>query len=103
MARLTKLPTQGIIDMMAGTLDFYVYHPVTCQGPGIPCVRTWPRYDPTHMTQASIDKRADFGYVNTMWRELSPVVQQAWNEMAGPTSKTGKDLSIRGYINAETL
>lgn len=103
MARLTKLPTQGIIDMMAGTLDFYVYHPVSCTPPGIPCCRKWPRYDETHMTEAAKAARIPFGYVNTMWAELSLVVKQAWNEMAGQTSKTGKDLSIRGYLNAETL
>ncbi|MBA7637385.1 hypothetical protein ES703_45029 [subsurface metagenome] len=103
MAVLRKLPSQGIIDLMAGTLDFYVYHPVTCQGEGIPCVRTWPRYDETHMTQASIDQRAAFGYVNTMWRDLSIEVQEAWNDLAGQSSKTGKDLAIRGYINGDTL
>ncbi|MBA7641490.1 hypothetical protein ES703_49173 [subsurface metagenome] len=103
MTVLRKLPSKGVISMLAGTLDFYVYHPVTCQGPGIPCVRTWPRYDPHRMTQASIDQRAAFGYVNTTWKELSPEVQQAWIDMAGQSSVTGKDLSIRGYINGDTL
>ncbi len=103
MTVLRKLPSKGVISMLAGALDFYVYHPVSCTEPGIPCVRTWPRYDRNKMTQASIDQRPAFGYVNVMWSELSPEVQQAWIDMAGGSSVTGKDLSIRGYINGDTL
>lgn len=103
MVVLRTLPSQGIIDMMAGTLDFYVYHPVSCQGEGVPCVRKWPIYTESRMSQAAKDARIPFGYVSTMWNELDQVVQQAWRDMAGQTALTGKDLSVRGYLNGEML
>lgn len=103
MAVLRKLPSKAVIDMLAGTLDFYVYHPVSCQGQGIPCVRKWPTYYEERMTEASKAMRPVFGYVNQMWRELSPEVRAAWERMASMTGPTAKDLSIRGYINGELI
>lgn len=103
MAKLTQLPTQAVIDGLAGVLDFYVYHPVACQGEGVPCVRKWPTYTESRMTQAAKDARIPFGYVNTTWNDLDLAVQQAWNDMAGQTALTGKDLSVRGYLNGDSL
>ena len=103
MVVLLKLPSKGVIDLMAGTLDFYVYHPVSCQGPGVPCVRKWPTFSESRMTQAAKDARIPFGYVSAMWNELDQVVQQAWRDMASMTALTCKDLSVRGYLNGEML
>lgn len=100
MAKITHLPSQAIIDGLAGVLDFYVYHPVSCQGEGIPCVRKWPRYDESHMTQAAKDARVPFAYIATKWKTLPPYIQQAYIDMASQSSLTGKDMMIRLYLNA---
>lgn len=103
MVRLANLPSQGVIDGLSGVVDFYVYHPSGEEGKGVPCARSWPRYDESVMTAASKEQRAPFAYVNQRYRDLSPTVLEAWHQMASMTGLTPRDLATRAYINGDRL
>lgn len=92
MAIIKEMVGQKVIDGFRGVIDFYYYM-------GIPCARAWPkspgkRRSPPVMAQWQIFKQAA-----QLWRELSPVVRQAYEDMAKATNLTGKDMFFRGYIS----
>ena len=89
--KLDALPAQSIIDGLKGVLDFYNHK-------GINCVRTWPR-SPGHRRAPAVEAQwAAFGYAASEWKNLSPQVQQAYNDLAQGTAYTGREWFMRGYI-----
>jgi len=91
MAVLQQLPEQEIIDGFKGVIDFYLWN-------GIPCARKWPTYRPRIPSPQEQASRDAFAYANSQWTLLSPEVKAQWNQMAGGTGLTGKDLSVRAYM-----
>lgn len=79
-----------VISGFKGTLDFYLHD-------GVQCVRTWPRSQGKSQTPASVAQQPMFTYVQRLWRQTSPFVQQAYNDLGPDTALTGKDFLMRGY------
>ena len=88
MAKLTKMPSQAIISLFAGTLDFYVWK-------GIPCVRTWPRKP--QMPRAPAVKTAYelFGYFATELSATPANILARSQALAVGTAWTWRDLRYR--------
>lgn len=101
MAKLTALPEQSIINMLAGTIDFYVFN--ACNGRGIPCARRWPHYDPSAYAGASVEARKPFGYTNTVLKSVPENLREAYREMADGTSLTWRDMLTRCYLNGDLV
>lgn len=91
MTKLAALPDKKIIDSLKGVLDFYVYL-------GIPCVRTWPRYDPRRYPPTVIPPQDDFRYINQAVAELPDYIIAAYKEQAGGTRLAWKDVAVRCYL-----
>jgi len=92
MARITRLPSQAIIDGYKGTLDFYV-----CMG--IPCVRKWPT-SPGHIrSEAVMQQWPIFTLAAQLWRQLSESARQPFVEMAMSTNLTARDVFTKSYIS----
>lgn len=91
MAKLLRMPSQAIIDLFAGVIDFYLWK-------GIPCARAWPRYKPRTPSPIELANQQAFAYVNQQWASLDIAIKEQWNAMAGGTHLTGKDLSVRAYL-----
>lgn len=91
MATLRRMPHQVIIDLFAGTLDFYYWK-------GIPCVRKWPVWKPRPPTPPELANQQSFSYINKAWAALPPNIKRQWNSMASGTHLTGKDLMVRSYM-----
>lgn len=91
MAVLDVLPEQQIIDGFKGVLDFYLWK-------GIPVARKWPVWMPRIPTPTEATNQQAFSYINKLWKDLPPNIKQTWNDMASDTSLTGKDLSVRAYM-----
>lgn len=96
MAKLDALPSQAIIDELAGTIDFYV-------DKGIPVARAWPNprsVPPTPQERAAWPVFADAA---RLWGTLSPEVQAAYNKMAAGSTLSGRDMMTKLYINAKSI
>lgn len=91
MAKLTKLPNQGIIRGFRGILDFYVYL-------GIPVVRTWPRKPHQPRTAEVKAQWPTFATAAREWQNLSSIVQDAYRKLATNSGLTGRDMQVRAYI-----
>jgi len=81
-----------VIDGFKGVIDFYVW----C---GIPCARTWPRPPSEPRSKAVKEQWPVFKAAANTWHLVSPVVQQAYRDMAAGTNMTAKDIYTRGFIN----
>ena len=92
MAILREMVGLKVIRGFRGVIDFYF-----CRG--IPCARKWPR-KPTRVRIPSVREQWPI-FINAakLWRELSPEVRQAYEDMAVPANLTGKDMFFRGYIS----
>ena len=83
---------QKIIDGFRGVIDFYYYM-------GIPCARAWPK-SPGKSRNDNVRRQWPiFTTAASLWREISPEVRQAYEDMAAVTNLTGKDMFFRGYIS----
>lgn len=92
MAKLTVLPELAIIDMMKGTIDYYVHD-------GIPCARKWPA-SPGHKRAPAVEAQWDaFSYATKLWNYQSEEIHQAYAETAAGTNLSGRDLSQKAYIS----
>lgn len=102
MAKLEALPSMDIISGFKGVIDFYVNYQACdreVSGPGIPCARRWPR-SPGHRRSPAVEAQwSAFSLAAGYWKQLTPVVQDAYNKMASGTGLTGRDLFTRGYIS----
>ncbi len=90
MAKISGLPNRDVIDMLAGTIDYYAYL-------GIPCARKWPV---KHFPPTSAEKEhwGPFRYVNQVAKELPPKVVHQWTPMIEDTYLTWKDMLNRAYL-----
>lgn len=91
MARLTALPHQAIIDGFKGVVDFYIHR-------GIPCARSWPKSPGRNRSEAVRAGWLPFAYASQEWKNLSPEVQAAYNELATNSGLSGRDMQVRAYL-----
>jgi len=91
MAIVREMPGQKIIDGFKGTLDFYYYM-------GLPCCRKWPRNQGKSQTPASVAQQPAFTYCSQSWMTVSPVVRQAYIDIAFECGLHAKDWFTRGYL-----
>lgn len=103
MTKLPQLPAQHIIDQLKGTLDFYTLHLNPSDEAGIPCCRTWPRYNPSSYPESSRIWQPLFSYINKIASQLPPQIQAPYQVMAGGTALTWKDYLVRCYFNRDAL
>lgn len=96
MAKISKMPSQVIIDGFKGTVDFYVH----C---GQPCARMWPR-SPGHRRAPAVEAGwAAFAWAASNWNSLSPEVQDAYRAMAAGTHMSGRDIFIKSFITTKNI
>jgi len=102
MAKITAMPATAIISGFKGVLDYYVNYQAcdrSVSGPGIPCVRRWPR-SPGKKRSAAVEAQwPAFTIAARLWNELSPEVQAAYNSMAMHGGLNGRDLASRAYLS----
>lgn len=91
MAKLLAMPHEAIIDGFKGSIDFYVYM-------GIPCARAWPRSPGKTRSPGVMAQWPFFSYATKEWINLSPAVQDAYNELATNSGLSGRDMQIRAYL-----
>lgn len=92
MAIIKEMVGQKVIDGFKGVIDFYFYM-------GVPCARAWPKAPGKSRSYEVQAQWPIFTTVAKLWRELSPEVKEAYNEMAAVTNLTGRDMFTRGYIS----
>lgn len=92
MAKLAIMPSQDIVAGFKGQVDFYLWK-------GIPCARSWPRSPGKQRAPAVMAQWPTFIYAAQEWKNLSPVVQSAYNSMAQAGGLNGRDLQVRGYLS----
>ncbi|MBA7708580.1 hypothetical protein ES703_117482 [subsurface metagenome] len=78
------------IDGFKGNIDFYYYM-------GIACSRRWPKNQGKSQTPKSVAQQPMFTYVQKLWQEVSPVVQEAYNTLAPESALHKRDWFMRGY------
>ena len=92
MVVLTQLPELAIIAGFKGKVDYYV-----CRG--VPCARKWPRSPGGRRSPEVEAQWPTFAYAATLWSQLSPEVQEAYNSMSSGTGLSGRDLATRAYLS----
>lgn len=92
MAKIQALPGRKIIDGFKGVIDFYLHD-------GVPCARRWPRNFGRSQTPASVAQQPMFTYAAQAAITVSPIVQQAYVDIAGACGLHWKDWFMRGYIS----
>lgn len=92
MAIIKAMVGQKVIDGFKGVIDFYF-------NMGIPCARSWPKSPGKSRSAPVMAQWPIFSEAARLWRQLSPEVKEAYNEMAAVTNLTGKDMFFRGYIS----
>lgn len=101
MAKITRLPGLAIISGYRGVLDFYVNFQ-SCDrevaGPGIPCVRTWPRKAIYQASPVELATRTPFATASRLWSSLSPEIQESYRKMTGRGGLDGRDIFTKSYI-----
>lgn len=92
MVKLAKLPTKAVIDGYKKHIDFYVHK-------GQPCARMWPK-SPTLPRAPAVQVTINaFREAVALWNQVAPNIKTIYNDMAKPTSITGRDLFMRAYIH----
>ncbi len=91
MAIIKEMIGEKIISGFKGTLDFYYYM-------GVPCVRRWPR-SPGHLRSPEVMAGwAPFSYAVREWKNISPVVRRAYEELATGSGLSAYEMFIRSYM-----
>lgn len=96
MAKLIALPELAIISGFKGTLDFYVWM-------GIPVCRKWPNRPSKPKTAAEQAQWPVFSDAVKLWNTLAPEVRAAYETMASGSTMTGRDMSMKMYLNAKSI
>ena len=96
MVKLAKLPGLSVINGMKGVIDYYVYM-------GIPCARSWPRPPSRERAPAVQERWPAFAWAASNWNFLSPMVRQAYQDLARGTAMTPRDVFTKSFINGSTL
>ncbi len=92
MAVLKEMVGLKVIRGFRGVIDFYY-----CRG--VPCARRWPK-KPSHIRAPAVREQwTAFKEAAELWKQLSPEVIQAYEDMAQPSNLTGRDMFFRGYIS----
>lgn len=91
MAIIKEMIGEKVISGFRDTLDFYYYM-------GLACVRRWPRSPGRRRTPAVQAGWPAFTAAAKEWNELSPTVRRAFEEMAGNSGLSGKDMFQRAYM-----
>jgi hypothetical protein len=91
MAVLDILPELDIIAGFKGTIDFYLWM-------GMPVARKWPRSPGKKRSPAVEAQWPAFTTAAREWRNLSPVMKDAYNALAHRSGLCGRDLQIRSYL-----
>jgi len=91
MAKLLVMPSQGMIDGFKGIVDYYVYM-------GIPVARAWPRKPTAERTPAVQAQWPAFSTAAKEWPNLTPIVQNAYIQLATNSGLTGRDMQVRAYL-----
>lgn len=92
MAKFTTFPSQEIIDGFKGQIDFYLWM-------GIPVARKWPR-SPGKVRAPAVEAQwPAFTIAAREWNELSPYVQESYNQMCLASGLCGRDLQVRSYLS----
>ena len=86
------MPSEGIISGFRGKIDYYL-----CRGQA--CARKWPRSPGSKRDPAVMAGWASFSYASQEWINLTQVVQDAYNEMAGASGLSGRDVQQRAYLS----
>lgn len=79
--------------MLKGSLDFFITN-------GIPCARSWPRYDASHYPPSVQLEWASFSYINKLASEIHPSVRVLLSTLAQGTRYTWKDFLMVFYYRA---
>jgi hypothetical protein len=96
MAKLSALPELAIISGYKGTIDFYLWR-------GLPCARAWP-VPPSAPRSAAVQAQWPvFAAAAHIWPTLDPEVQAAYVTMATGATLSGRDLSLKMYMNADSI
>ena len=90
MAIIKEMIAEKIIDGFKGKLDFYYYM-------GLPIVRKYPRSQGKSQTPASVAQWPMFTYVQQLWLQVSPYVQEAYTDLAPDSGLHKRDWFMRGY------
>ncbi len=91
MARLTKMPSQAIIDGFKGVIDFYLWM-------GIPVARKWPVYKVRQPHYEEWLNQQDFKRINQAAPFLPVKIITAYEQLAQGTPFTWKDLLVRTFM-----
>ena len=91
MARLTKMPSQAIIDGFKGAVDFYLWK-------GIACARKWPVWRPRAPHYEEWLNQSDFARINQAASSLPEEIITAYKQLAQGTPFTWKDLLVRTFM-----
>ena len=95
MAKLNAMPSQAIVDGLAGCVDFYLWR-------GIPCARKWPRCTAIPRTTGEQLAAAEFAYINKQAKNVPPNIQATYIELAAASSLTWKDWLTRLYLSGSS-
>lgn len=87
------MPDPDTIDMLKGTIDFFVTR-------GINCARSWPRYDASHYPPSVQIEWGSFAYINQLASEIHPSVRDLLSNLATGTRYTWKDFLLVFYYRA---
>jgi len=91
MAKLLAMPQEAIIDGFKGSLDFYYWM-------GIPVVRAWPK-SPGKLRSPAVEAQwPAFILAAQEWKKLSPIVQDAYRQLATNSGLSGRDMQVRAYL-----
>lgn len=94
MAKLNSMPSQAIVDSLAGVVDFYLWR-------GIPVARKWPRATDIARTPNEQLASAKFAYINQTAHEVPLNLQTLYSELAEASSLTWKDWLTRLYLSGD--
>lgn len=91
MATLDKMPSQDVIGILAGIIDFYEWK-------GIPCARRWPRKPKMPRSPAVQQSAYWFGYFATQFSDTPTNIIDRATELSEGTAWTWRDLRYRALF-----
>ena len=92
MAKLLAMPHMDIVSGFKGQVDFYLWK-------GIPVARSWPRSPGKQRAPAVMAQWPSFTFASQEWKNLSPVMQAAYSELATNSGLSARDMQVRAYLS----